>query len=188
MESPVATIQDRPTEETGQVQQQREDQSGQLKQSKGKELQTGKSVTKISTKLLAANTEAQSHSVINEHISRTVEVSNQVQNQGHKDNEGKQDQLKEINQQGGKSRTHDSNDRANMEYHNNFPKISNNYTRYVCNPQRNRDDASKVNNDVALNNGKLSNAQPQSRDQNTNKPDRIPEPALSPLFNLLLLV
>ncbi|KAG5606148.1 hypothetical protein H5410_027640 [Solanum commersonii] len=154
----VVAIQDRPTEETGQVQQQRKDQSGQLKQAKGKELQTGNLVTKISTQSLAANTEAQSHNVINEHISRTVEVSKQVQNQGHKDNEGKQDQ-------------------ANMEYHNNFRKISNNYTRYVPNPQRNRDDASKVNNDVALNNGKQPNAQQQSQDQNTNKSDRIPKPA-----------
>ncbi|KAG5586020.1 hypothetical protein H5410_046454 [Solanum commersonii] len=95
---------------------------------------------------------------------------------GHKDNEEKQDQLKEINQQGGKSRTQDSNDRANMEYHNNFPKISNNFTRYVPNPQRNRDDAAKVNNEVALNNGKQPNAQQQGQDQNTNKPDRIPDP------------
>ncbi|KAH0672721.1 hypothetical protein KY284_023808 [Solanum tuberosum] len=140
----VAAINDKPTEEIGQVQQQRKDQPSQLKQSKGKELKT---------------------------------ESKQVQNQGHKDKEGKQDQLKEINQQGGKNRTQDSNDKANMDYHNNFPKISNNYTRYVTNPPRNRDDASKVNNDTAQNNGKQLNGQQQSQDQNNNKMGKIPEPA-----------
>ncbi|KAH0672718.1 hypothetical protein KY290_024948 [Solanum tuberosum] len=122
---------------------------GPLKQSTGKELQTGIAAAKINTQSLVANTEAQSHNARNEHISRTVEESKQVQNQGHKDKEGKQDQLKEINQQGGKNRTHDSNNRANMDYHSNFPKISNNFTRYVSNPQRNRDDDSNVNNVIA---------------------------------------
>uniref|UniRef100_M1DDE1 TPR Domain containing protein n=1 Tax=Solanum tuberosum TaxID=4113 RepID=M1DDE1_SOLTU len=159
----VAAIKDKPTEEIGQVQQQRKDQPVQLKQSKGKELQIGNSVTKMNTQSLAANTVAQSHNVINEHISMTFEVSKQVQNQGHKDKEGKQDQLKEINQQGGKNRIHDNIDRGNMDYHNNFPKISNNYTRYVSNPQRNRDDASKVNNDTAQNNGKQQNGTTKQR-------------------------
>uniref|UniRef100_M1DHI5 GJ10070 n=1 Tax=Solanum tuberosum TaxID=4113 RepID=M1DHI5_SOLTU len=150
----VAAAKDKPTEDNGQVQRQRKGQPGPLKQSTGKELQTGIAAAKINTQSLVANTEAQSHNVRNEHISRTVEESKQVQNQGHKDKEGKKDQLKEINQQGGNNRTHDSNDRANVDYHSNFPKISNNFTRYVSNPQRNRDDDSNVNNDIAQNNGK----------------------------------
>ncbi|KAH0652875.1 hypothetical protein KY289_030553 [Solanum tuberosum] len=173
----VAAAKDKPTEDNGQVQCQRKDQPGPLKQSTCKELQIGIAAAKINTQSLVANTEAQSHNVRNEHISRTVEESKQVQNQGHKDKEGMQDQLKEINQQEGKNRTHDSNDRANVDYHSKFPKISNNFTRYVSNPQRNRDDDSNVNNDIAQNNGKQPHGQQQSQDQNNNKTDRTPEPA-----------
>ncbi|KAH0639256.1 hypothetical protein KY285_035842 [Solanum tuberosum] len=132
----VAAAKDKPTEDNGQVQCQRKDQPGPLKQSTGKELQTG-----------------------------------------HKDKEGKQDQLKEINPQGGKNRTHDSNVRDNVDYHSNFPKISNNFTKYVSNPQRNRDDDSNVNNDIVQNNEKQPHGQQQSQDQNNNKTDRTPEPA-----------
>ncbi|KAH0641373.1 hypothetical protein KY285_037959 [Solanum tuberosum] len=128
---------DKPTEDNGQVQRQRKDQPGPLKQSTGKELQTGIAAAKINSQSLVANTEAQSHNVRNEHISRTVDESKQ----------------------------------------SNFPKISNNFTRYVSNPQRNRDDDSNVNNDIAQNNGKQLHGQQQSQDQNNNKTDRTPEPA-----------
>uniref|UniRef100_M1DHW5 GA24436 n=1 Tax=Solanum tuberosum TaxID=4113 RepID=M1DHW5_SOLTU len=75
----VATAKDKPTEDNGQVQRQRKDQPGPLKQSTGKELQTGIAAAKINSQSLVANTEAQSHNVRNEHISRTVEESKQQQ-------------------------------------------------------------------------------------------------------------
>ncbi|KAH0697936.1 hypothetical protein KY289_015418 [Solanum tuberosum] len=141
----VAPIQDKPTGELGQAQQQRKDLTGQA-----------------------------------EH--RTVEVSKQVQVQGHKDKERFQEQPKEINQQGGKSRTYDSNDKANMDYHNNFPKISNNYNRYDSNLQRNRDAVTKVNKDITQDNGKQSKGQQQSQDQHNTKQDRVTELAPSTIM------
>ncbi|KAK4737469.1 hypothetical protein R3W88_001166 [Solanum pinnatisectum] len=69
-------------------------------------------------------------------------------NQGHKGKEGHKDQNKDTNQQGGTSGLHQDNNRANIDYQNNFSRISNNYARYDPNLQRNRNVDNQVNNNV----------------------------------------
>ncbi|KAK4707021.1 hypothetical protein R3W88_033408 [Solanum pinnatisectum] len=86
----------------------------------------------------ATNTEAHLHNVVNEQISRIAEFSKQISNQGHKGKEGQKGQNKDTNQHGGTSRLHQDNSRANMDYQNTFPRISNNYARYDPSLQRNK--------------------------------------------------
>ncbi|KAH0755678.1 hypothetical protein KY290_025948 [Solanum tuberosum] len=117
-------------EKVGQDQQQRNEQTSQSHQAKGKEVQT-------------------------------AELSKQESNQHHKDKEGQKDQNKTINQQGGTSRLQQDNNRANEEYQNNFPRISNNYARYDHNLQKNRKVDNQVNNNVAQGNVKHPDSQQQ---------------------------
>ncbi|KAH0636076.1 hypothetical protein KY290_036482 [Solanum tuberosum] len=124
------TNQDKAMEKSGHDQQQMDEQTSQSHQIKGKEVQTCKPTNKNVTKTDATNTEAHLHNVMNEKISRNDEFSKQVSNLGHKDKEGQKDQNKDTNEQGGTSRLQQENNRANRDYQNNFPWISNNYARY----------------------------------------------------------
>ncbi|KAH0642003.1 hypothetical protein KY290_033608 [Solanum tuberosum] len=168
--------QDKPTEEHGHDHQQRNEQTGQKQQTKGKEV-VGKPIRKNSTQTDVSNTEAHLHKVVNEHISRTVEVPDQVGRQVQKEKEGQKDQNKDVNQPRGTNRLQQGNDRANLAYQNNFPKISNNYTRYDPNSQRNRNDSHHVNHNASQGNVKQPNNQQPGQAQNNAKHDIIPEPA-----------
>ncbi|KAH0695801.1 hypothetical protein KY289_013283 [Solanum tuberosum] len=64
-----------------------------------------------------------------------------------------------------------------MEYQNNIPRISNNYTRYDPNLQRSKNVDNKVSNNVAQGSVKHSNSQQQGQAQNNTKQDIVPEPA-----------
>ncbi|KAG5605887.1 hypothetical protein H5410_027379 [Solanum commersonii] len=84
---------------------------------------------------------------------------------------------KDTNQQGGTSKVQQHNNRANREYQNNFPRISNNYARYDLNLQKNRNVDNQGNNKIAQGNVKHPNSQQQGQAQNNAKQDTIPEPA-----------
>uniref|UniRef100_M1DPP6 DUF4283 domain-containing protein n=1 Tax=Solanum tuberosum TaxID=4113 RepID=M1DPP6_SOLTU len=150
--------------------------TGQKQQTKGKEV-AGKPIRKNSTQTDVSNTEAHLHKVVNEHISRTVEVPDQVGRQVQKEKEGQKDQNKDVNQPRGTNRLQQGNDRANLAYQNNFPKISNNYTRYDPNSQRNRNDSHHVNHNASQGNVKQPNNQQPGQAQNNAKHDIILEPA-----------
>ncbi|KAH0650165.1 hypothetical protein KY284_030077 [Solanum tuberosum] len=171
------TNQDKTMEKSGHDQQQINEQTSQSHQSKGKEVQTGKPTNKNIIQTDATNTKAHLHNVVNEKISRTAEPLKQVSNHGHKDKEGQKEQNKDTNQQGGTSELHQDNNKANMEYQNNFPRISNNYARYDPNLQRSRNIDNQVNNNVAQSNVKHPNNQQQGQAQNNTKQDIVPEPA-----------
>ncbi|KAH0674033.1 hypothetical protein KY290_026279 [Solanum tuberosum] len=95
---------------------------------------------------------------------------------GHEDKEWQKGQNKDANQQGGTSQTQQDNTRANMEYQNNFPRISNNFARYDPNLQRGKNVDNLISNNVAQVSMKPLTNQQQGRAQNS-KQDVIPEPA-----------
>ncbi|KAH0684384.1 hypothetical protein KY285_021897 [Solanum tuberosum] len=153
------------------------EQTGQRQQTKGKEGQSGIPIRKNISQSDATNTEAHLHNVVNEQISRTVELSKQGNKQVQKDKEGQKDQNKEINQQGGTNGLQQGNGRSNMVYQNNFPKISNNYTRYDPNLQRNTNATHQDNNNITQGNVKQPNNQQLGQAHNNVKQDIVPKPA-----------
>ncbi|KAH0765155.1 hypothetical protein KY285_001026 [Solanum tuberosum] len=172
-----SSTQDRPTKEPGHDHQQSKEQTRSGQQTKGKEVLSGKSNKENNAQTDATNADAHLHNGVNEQLSRIVELSEQVNKQVQKAKEGQMEQHKDINQSGGTTRPQQGNDRANLAYQNNFPKISNNYTRYDPNSQRNRNDTHQANHTAAQGIVKQPNKQQTGQAQNNNKHDIIPEPA-----------
>uniref|UniRef100_M1DH02 Bifunctional endo-1,4-beta-xylanase xylA n=1 Tax=Solanum tuberosum TaxID=4113 RepID=M1DH02_SOLTU len=172
-----SSTQDRPTEEPGHDHQQSKEQTSSGQQTKGKVVLLGKSNKENNAQTDATNADAHLHNGVNEQISRIVELSEQGNKQVQKAKEGQMEQHKDINQPGGTTRIQQGNDRANLAYQNNFPKISNNYTRYDPNSQRNRNDTHQANHTAAQGIVKQPNKQQTGQAQNNNKQDIIHEPA-----------
>ncbi|KAK4733758.1 hypothetical protein R3W88_008019 [Solanum pinnatisectum] len=103
-------------------------------------------------------------------------------------NKGEENESSRRNSRGNQAHKHDKehtpiqgeepdSNRVHNDYQNNFPRISNNYTRYDPNLLRNKKGENHVNNNLAQNNGKQSNSQQQGQDQNNSKQETVPEPA-----------
>ncbi|KAG5585248.1 hypothetical protein H5410_045682 [Solanum commersonii] len=103
-----------------------------------------------------------------------VRKCKQVSNQVHNDKKGQNDQTKDINQQGGTNRLQHGNDRANMDYRNNFPRICNNFLGMIL-----------ISKGIGILLVRITtpclramlNSQQHVQIQNNAKQDIIPEPA-----------
>ncbi|KAG5586090.1 hypothetical protein H5410_046524, partial [Solanum commersonii] len=144
---------DKPMEEHEHDHQQRNEQTGQRYQTKGKKV------------------------IVNKHTSRTVDLAEQVDMQVQKEKEDQKDQNKNANQSGETNRLQQGNDRVSLAYQRNFPKISINFTRYDPNSHRNRNDIHHVNHNASQGSAKHPNTQQSGQVQNNDKQDIIPEPA-----------